>query len=87
MIKDRLSILSINGKKLLIKVLCILTQKNTRIGKTCFYLGLFTTKLKLRLKIYVTSMHSLNKANKESVILPNNKTYEQYNKQSSVSSL
>ena len=40
-IKDQLSILSTNGKKILIKVLQILTRKNTSIGKTCFYLGLF----------------------------------------------
>ena len=56
-------------------------QKNIYTGKTCFNLGLFIRKTTLLLKIDVTNIDSINKANKESAILLCNKKYEHFNKQ------
>ena len=49
--------------------------------KLCFNLGLFVRKITLLLKIDVTNIDSINKANKESAILLYNKKYEHFNKQ------
>ena len=55
-------------------------QKNIHTGKTCFNLGLFIRKITLLLKIDVTNIDSINKADKEFAILLCNKKYEYFNK-------